>query len=53
MAATALPTGVVPSPVFSGEATSQTPSGYADPDGTLDLGLTDPDGGPTLFQLTP
>ena len=53
MAATALPTGVVPSPVFSGEATSQAPGGFAAADGTLGLGLIDPDGGPTLFQLTP
>ncbi len=53
MATTTLPPGVVPSPVFPGQAVSLAPSGYADPDGTLNLGLIDPDGGAALFQLTP
>ncbi len=54
MAATALPAGAVPSPVFPGDAgTSQAPSGYAGTDGTLSLGLIDVDGVPGLFLLAP
>jgi hypothetical protein len=53
MATTTLPSGVVPSPVFDGGASSQAPGGYADSNGVLNLGLIDPDGGPALFQLSP
>jgi hypothetical protein len=53
MASSTLPPGVVPSPIFPGHAASQYPSGYAGPNGALDLGLIDPDGGPALFQLQP
>jgi hypothetical protein len=53
MATSSLPNGVVPSPVFPGDAGAiQAPAGYADSSGTLNLALI-ADGGPTLFQLAP